>query len=466
MSNFLDFDSEDDIASDQEKTKDVKTMNRDGTPIEEFINTEYKEYSFYVLQNRAIPSVIDGFKTSQRKLFYAMMTHGNKRVKIAELGGSLSSFGYGHGETSANDAAVRMARAWSNNIPAFIGHGNFGSRMIQDAAAARYIYATMNPKAQAIFIDNDVLDSNDDPDDIEPHHFLPAIPWLLVNGASGIAVGFKTDILPRDPKDVAKACVEYITSGEIKTDLMPHFNGFKGTVKRVEQNKYVTYGIVEKGQRNSYVITELPWAFDRQKYFDILVGLQESDKIVEFEDHCDKTGFKFIVKMNPDQRNQAEADIYKYLKLYETYSEIFTTLDEKGKIKIFQHVNEIIAYFCDYRIKKKEQQRAFEAKKIEEQINLLQCKIKFIESVIDRGVESISKMKKTELIEWIDVLLELDAKNDISASLSRIPIYTFTSDEIEMLKSQCKDKKEELKEHNSIKAPEALISNIKECLKK
>ena len=248
MSNFLDFDeTEDDVPV----VMNDKPKEREGSSVRHFIDTEYKDFSMYVLQHRAIPSVIDGFKTSQRKLFYAMQTYSGKRVKVAELGGSLSSIGYGHGETSANDAAVRMARSWANNIPAFIGHGNFGSRMLQEAAAPRYIYATMNPKAEAIFIDNDVLIANEDLEHKEPKHFLPSIPWLLVNGASGIAVGFKAEILPRNPKDVVKACEEYITTGSIKTELMPFFPSFKGKVEKVEDRKFVSYGVVEKGPRLS-----------------------------------------------------------------------------------------------------------------------------------------------------------------------------------------------------------------------
>lgn len=455
--NILDFDDE------TPEVDQLQVKSRQGTSVKEFIDVDYRDFAFYVLEHRAIPSVIDGFKTSQRKLFYAMQSYRNKRVKVAELGGSLSSIGYAHGETSANDAAVRMARAWSNNIPAFIGHGNFGSRMIQDAAAARYIYATMNPKADSIFIDNDVLVQNEDPEDKEPHHFLPAIPWLLINGSSGIAVGFKSEILPRDPKSVAKACVEYIETGKIKTDLTPSFPGFKGEVRRVDTNKFVAYGIVEKGLRNTYVITELPWAFDRQKYFDILVGLQEAGKIVEFEDHCDKSGFKFIVKMNIEQRADAEKDITKYLKLYENYSEIFTTLDEKGKIKIFSSVEEIIAYFCNYRVKKKKDQRDFESNKMRKSIDFLECKIKFITTSIDQGVGIIAKMKKQELKDWITSLL---GKSDYSDQLVRIPVYEFTSDEVDALLAESAKQKSALEEHVKITPQDALISNMKECIKK
>lgn len=457
MSNILDFDDE------TPEDVPVQTKARQGTSVKEFIDVDYRDFAFYVLEHRAIPSVIDGFKTSQRKLFYAMQSYRNKRVKVAELGGSLSSIGYAHGETSANDAAVRMARAWSNNIPAFIGHGNFGSRMIQDAAAARYIYATMNPKADSIFIDNDVLVRNEDPEDKEPHHFLPAIPWLLVNGSSGIAVGFKSEILPRDPKAVAKACIEYIETGKIKTDLTPSFQGFKGEVRRIDTHKFVAYGIAEKGLRNTYVITELPWAFDRQKYFDILVGLQEVGKISEFEDHCDKSGFKFIVKMNLEQRADAEKDLLKYLKLYENYSEIFTTLDENGKIKIFGSVEDIIAYFCDYRIKKKKEQRDFEAAKMRKSIDFLECKIKFITTAINQGVGIIAKMKKQELKDWISKLLE---KSEYSDQLVRVPVYEFTLDEVDALLVEASKHKKTLDDHIKVTPHDALVANMKECLKK
>ena len=431
--------------------KEVKQKNV--ASVKELINTDYKDYAMYVLEHRAIPSVIDGFKTVQRKLFYAMLKNGNKKIKCAEIAGTLASYGYAHGETSAQDAIVGMAQSWNNNIPVFSPHGNFGTRLIQKAAASRYIYVSPNSLVERIFSDEDVLVENKDPDDCEAHHYLPSIPWVLLNGTEGVAVGFACRYLPRAPSDLIKACKEYISTGSVKNDLTPSFPGFTGSIKKIEDGKFSTIGVIEKGLRNSYIIKDLPWTFDREKYFSILVEMQESKKISSFEDHCDKSGFNFIVKLDPEQRESAEKDLIKYFKLAKIHTENYTSLDEFGKLKIFNHVNEIIAYFCDYRIKKKKQQLDFDIGKIQSEIDFLKAKELFIRSVIDVGVAEVSKWKSEKFKQWIKDLVQ---KEDYVSSLSRTPIYSFTQDEIDSLDQEIL-KKESMKSEISLLEPEKVL---------
>lgn len=175
------------------------------------IDTEFREFSMYTIENRAIPSAVDGFKPTQRKLVYAMITEyrGNK-IKVAELGGGLAKLNYHHGEGSAQGAAVGLASDWNNNAPVFTGHGNFGSRLVPEAAAPRYIFASLSENFKKYFVDTEVAPKSNDPENPEPAHYLPIIPWVLVNGISGIAVGFKTEILPRSIKYLTSATLDLI----------------------------------------------------------------------------------------------------------------------------------------------------------------------------------------------------------------------------------------------------------------
>jgi DNA gyrase/topoisomerase IV subunit A len=444
----------------EDEAKPVKSevkIIRSGTSVKSLINVDYRGYAMYVLEHRAIPSVIDGFKTSQRKLFYAMQKNGGKKIKLAELGGSLSSYGYAHGESSAQAAAVNMSQEWANNIAPFIGHGNFGTRLIQEAAAPRYIYATMNPLAEKIFNDNDVLNKNEDPDDVEPHHYLPIIPWVLLNGIKGIAVGFAVDILPRTPKALIQACREYISTGSIKIDLVPSFPSFRGEVRKIEDGKYMSVGVIEKGLRNSYVISDLPWGHDRESYFNHLVAMQEDKKINSFEDHCDKTGFNFVVKMDPEQRTKAEVDLIKYFKLSKIHTENYTTLDENGKLRVFNHVNEIIAYFCNYRIKKKKEQLDFNVQKIQDDLDFLLAKQLFIDRVLISGVREVSTWKLDVFKSWI---LEIVKKKDFVDSLSKTPVYKFTYDEIQALEDEISKKTILLEEAKQQVSDKVLVAEM------
>lgn len=453
-------DSPESVPETIEKKSDPQTdSDPSKSSISSVIDNDYKRYAMYVLENRAIPSVIDGFKPVQRKLFYAMEKESSAKVKAAELGGKLSSYGYAHGETSAQSAVVGMAQSWANNIPEFIGHGNFGTRLIQEAAAPRYIYLSRNPLISKIFVDSDVLKSNDDEDHPEPHHYLPIIPWILVNGVKGIAVGFAVNILPRSPKDLIEACREYMLSGKISNPLMPSFPNFKGKVEQVEDGKFVTTGIIEKGPRNSYVITELPWGYDRETYFNILIALAEAKKISSFEDHCDKSGFKFIVKMDPEQRDAAEKDLIKYFKLFKSYSENYTTLDEHGKLKVFNHVSDIIEYFCRYRLAKKKMQLDHDIEALREEINVLKMKERLIRTVISEGmIDQISKMSLSAFKSLVEKCV---MRKDYVDSFIRIPIYSFRHEEADSIEKARKKKEAELVALEKTTPVSAMNSDLK-----
>ena len=176
--------------------------------ISELIDGKYKDYSKYVLYSRAIPHMIDGLKPSQRKiLFTALKTAKNSRIKTASLSGNtISSANYHHGDASLNEAITKMVQVHSNNIPLLVGEGSFGSRLVPDAAAPRYTFVKMSANYDKYFADTMVADKSADPEDPEPEFYLPIIPWVLVNGIKGIAVGFATEIQPRNPKQISKFC--------------------------------------------------------------------------------------------------------------------------------------------------------------------------------------------------------------------------------------------------------------------
>lgn len=457
MTTLLDFDIP------PEPVERGEPVEKDGSVhFWHLIDTDYFDYAMYTIENRAIPSVIDGFKPVQRKLFYQMRTlFKNKKVKCAELGSSLPSIGYAHGETSAQEACVKMARTWFCNIPAFLPHGNFGSRMIQESASPRYIYVSGNPIVESIFTDNDVLPEGKDPlESPEPLHYLPLIPWVLVNGQDGMSVGFRVFMLPRDPKMIAIAVKEYLSSGKIKQKLTPSMPKFKGSVEEIESGKYRSTGCIEKGPRNSYIISELPWCIDRSKYFDFLNSLVESKMIDSFEDHCGAHGFKFIIRMNPEQRSVAESDLVDYFRLSEIHTENYTTLDEHGKLKVFDSVNDIIAYFCDYRTKMVQKQIDFDISKMNENLSYLKEKLSFINLVRKLGTTAIFKLTKSELSDMI--VQKITSNMDSVNSLLRIPVYSFTADIVAELEKQIDGLQKEIDIARGTKPTDKFLTRLKE----
>ena len=392
------------------------------------IDSDYRHYAMYVLENRAIPCYIDGFKPVHRKLFYAMLNeHRGKKTKVSDLGG-ISKFNYHHGESSAMGAAVTLTAEWNNNVPLFQGHGNFGSRLIQEAAAPRYIFASANPEINKYFSDFEVCDKNSDEDSPEPQTYLPNIPWVLVNGVEGIAVGFACRYLPHSPVDIAKAC-QLAIKGKLKDDyVIPvTFPGFRGEVIQETPTKVVTRGIVTRVKRNTWQITEAPWGYDRDQMFNQLDKMMADNKIVDFDDDCNDTGFNFLVKLDSACDAKCQKDPIAYFKLEKAFTENYTALDETGKLRLFQSKPEIIRAFVEYRVKKIGDKIQYDIKEVSSKLTWAMLKLNLIGDVLERKIDLLS-MKKSDLIAY--TVGEYAASEENATKLTQIPIVDMTTDKL------------------------------------
>mgnify|MGYP005612364009 FL=1 len=425
------------MAKTKSVEQDINITLEDSISINEFIDKDYMEYSLYVLKQRAIPSYIDGFKVVHRKLICAALDNVvNKKIKVAELGSSLSSYGYGHGEVSAQDALTKMAATWNNNLPLFEEHGNFGSRIIQEPAAARYIYVKLADNFHKYFHDFEVCVPKDD--NPEPINYLPIIPMCLVNGISGMAIGFATNILPRNPDDVRKACIEYLETRTITTPINVQYPKFNGIVSNPEHSKWQTEGIITKevkGRKIIYKITELPINYDREKYYNVLLKLKTTEKITDFDEKCDKNGFNFEVYVDEAIDKKID-DPLKYFKLRSMETENLTTIDENGNLKIFNSVEDVIKAFCDYRVIKSKEMLDYQVAQLVVKISELELKLEFINKVISKEIV-LNNLTKKDLITVVKKMNN-DVTDEIADKIVGIPTYSFTQDNIAELEKQIK----------------------------
>lgn len=427
--------------------------------ISSIIDDEYAEFSMYVVENRAIASVVDGLKPSQRKILYvALKTAKNQKQKVAAIAANAASMAnYNHGEASAQDACVGMAAQYNNNLPLLEEHGSFGSRLIQESAAPRYIFSRVSENFEKYFKDSEVCPKNSDPDNPEPQHYLPLIPWVLVNGVKGIAVGFATDIMPRDPNDLAKV-MRCLASGKTSHNpLTPKYPDFSGTVSHVQDNQYEIKGVVTN-DKLKYHITEVPYGYDREKYVSILDKLEEDNKIVSYVDSCDESGFNFTVKVTREQKKKAEEDPHAYFKLVKKHSENLTTLDENGKLKVFETVHDLVQYFYSYRVKKAGEFVEFKRQQLAQEIRFIEDKISFITDIVDGAIE-ISKMKKADVLDYIKDRI---TNEEYGKSFVNLPIYTMTQEEIDSLNSNLDSKKAELVWWENATAESYYLGQLKE----
>lgn len=433
--------------------------------ITETLNTDYREYALYTISNRAIPCYIDGLKPVHRKVLYAMLKEFSKgRAKVSEVGSSIVKYGYHHGESSAMGAVITLAANYDNLVPIFNQHGAFGTRLIPEAAAPRYIFVSMNDDFYKYFSDFDVLDYDEtDEDAPEPKTYLPNIPWLLVNGIKGIAVGFATNILSHTPRDIARLCLKYLDGKNIDKDvLVPTFPDFSGEVITEAHNKFLTRGIINKISDKEWLITELPVGYTREKYFNMLVKLQETGKIKDFDDLCSDT-FKFSIKTDKNLSQEIEKDPIKYFKLEASFTENYTTLNENNQIKLFDKKTDIIKSFVEYRLTKINHQLEFDKKKLSDKIKFDETKIRFIKDVLDGKID-LRKLTKLELVSYINSNITQD--EDLIQHLIKVPLYQMTTDAINAYLSNIAENTDKLDALNSADAKTIYKERLNKIIKK
>ena len=397
--------------------------------ISELIDGKYKDYSKYVLYSRAIPHMIDGLKPSQRKiLFTALKTAKNSRIKTASLSGNtISSANYHHGDASLNEAITKMVQVHSNNIPLLVGEGSFGSRLVPDAAAPRYTFVKMSANYDKYFADTMVADNSADPEDPEPEFYLPIIPWVLVNGIKGIAVGFATEIQPRNPKEISKLCQTYLQRKNIdKEKLLPYYPEFSGKVYEENDEIYCEGNFTLTGQ-TKLEITEVPVGFNRETYVQILDKLEDTGKIVSYTDKCDKTGFKFDVTLKRAKK-LTDHQIVSLFKLRKKINENITVITEKGNLKVYDSPINIIKDFCDYRILKYDERYKYLISEGTETLKVIQAKIKFIEMVINGTLDFKNKNRQAIIKDLTNTF-----EPSIIDLLIKMPIYSLCQDEKDKL---------------------------------
>ena len=278
--------------------------SRPSVQYEEFVDRELIHFSTYDCA-RSIPNMVDGLKTSLRKiLFCAFKRRLTKEIKVAQFSGYVSEHSaYHHGEASLNGAIVNMAQNYvgSNNIHLLEPKGQFGTRLQggDDSASERYIFTHLSPLTRILFpeADDAVLTFlDDDGTQVEPEYYVPILPFALVNGISGIGTGFSCNIQPYYPLDLVNYLknrlfkdlrspqnvvifgrdeVSYENEAYPTSDFVPYYEGFKGTVKKIADQKFLISGVYEKLGEDKLCITELPVGTWTMPYITFLEGLMD-----------------------------------------------------------------------------------------------------------------------------------------------------------------------------------------------
>lgn len=439
------------------------TTQQTSRTVADIIDHEYKDYSMYTIYSRAIPSMIDGLKPVQRKILYtATKVARTKKMKTAALGGYvIAQTGYHHGDTSVNDATTKMAAPYNNIAPLLDHEGSFGSRLVPAAASPRYTFVQLSKTFDKYFTDFDVTDIQSDPEFPEPLYYLPVIPWSLVNGAKGIATGFATNILMRDPVEIANACKDYIDGKNIDSYVLaPSYPFFKGTFTKDVDDNWVCNGVLNRTSSTIAVVEEVPVGFTREKYIEVLDKLEEANKIVGYQDQCSKTGFKFTITLKRGG-SLSDKKLTAMLKLSATMKENITVLDHRNRLRVYDNPIDVVKDFCDFRITKVQERIAFNEAKDTNKRDLVLEKMRFIDDVLNGNIIMKNKSKK----DLKSQMTKLKYATDIQDNLVGMPIYSLSTDTLKSLAKEHTDLEKSIKFWQATTPKKEYVKDLKAVIK-
>ena len=367
--------------------------------IEDEMKSAYIDYSMSVIVSRALPDVRDGLKPVHRRVLYGMHDLGvrssSSHKKSARIVGEVLGIYHPHGDTSVYDSMVRMAQEWSLRYMLIDGQGNFGSVDGDSPAAMRYTEARMRKIADEMLadIDKDTVDHQLNFDDSlkEPTVLPTRIPNLLINGASGIAVGMATNMPPHNLSEVVDGTIAYIDNNDIEIDeLITHIKapdfptggiiyGYDGVREafhtgrgRVVMRAKATFEEVQG--RECIIVTEIPYQVNKadmiKKTAD-LVNDKKIDGIASIRDESDRKGMRIVYILKRDAiPNIVLNTLYKYSALQSSFSVNNIAL-VNGRPKLL-NVKEIIHYFVEHRHEVVVRRTTFDLKKAEDRAHILE----------------------------------------------------------------------------------------------
>ena len=437
---------------------------------EDFIDKELIHFSKYDC-DRSIPNLMDGLKISLRKILYsAFKKNLLTEIKVAQFSGYVSEHsGYHHGEASLNAAIVGMAQNFvgSNNINLLMPNGQFGTRLQggKDSASERYIFTCLNKITRTLFpiLDDSILQYlNDDGLIVEPLFYAPIIPMVLVNGTKGIGTGFSTDIMSYNPLDI----VRYLNCKlSLETcddfEFIPYYEGFKGTIHKISEGKFLIKGTYLKTGTDKIKVTELPVGYWTEDFKELLENLlepgvdKEGKKIIpiikDYNDMSRDTNIDFDIIFAKGKLEELETNkldhgcngLEKLLKLFTTNTTSNMHLfDAEDKLKKYERVEQIIDDYYVTRLKLYQRRKDYMIRALEKELMVLSNKSRYIKEILENTIdlrkkkcEEVTRMLKDKGYDVIDCEYKY---------LTKMPMDSVTEENIDKLNKEHEHKQIEL----------------------
>ncbi len=369
--------------------------------IEDELRGSYLDYAMSVIVGRALPDVRDGLKPVHRRVLFAMNVLGNdwnkSYKKSARVVGDVIGKYHPHGDSAVYDTIVRMAQPFSLRYMLVDGQGNFGSIDGDSAAAMRYTEVRMAKIAHELLadLDKETVDYVPNYDGTEqiPAVLPTKIPNLLVNGASGIAVGMATNIPPHNLGEVIDGCLAFINNEEITIDELmdyipgPDFptaamiSGRKGIVDAYKTGRGKVYMRAkadieaDKNGKETIIVTEIPYQVNKARLIEKVAELVKDKKvegISALRDESDKDGMRIVIECKRDAVGEVVLNnLYSQTQLQTTFGVNMVALDN-GQPKLF-NLKEMLKCFVDHRREVVTRRTIFELKKARDRAHILEA---------------------------------------------------------------------------------------------
>ncbi|WP_396185367.1 DNA gyrase subunit A [Flavobacterium sp.] len=407
--------------------------------IEDEMKSAYIDYSMSVIVSRALPDVRDGLKPVHRRVLYGMydlgVTSKSAHKKSARIVGEVLGKYHPHGDTSVYDAMVRMAQEWSLRYLLVDGQGNFGSVDGDSPAAMRYTEARMRKISEEIMadIEKETVDFQLNFDDTlyEPKVMPTRVPTLLINGATGIAVGMATNMPPHNLTEVINGTLAYLDNNDIEIDeLMNHIKapdfptggtiyGYEGVREAFKTGRgrivmRAKVGFEEVDGRECIIVTEIPYQVNKAdmiKRTADLVNDKKIEGIANIRDESDRNGMRIVYILKRDATpNVVLNTLYKFTQLQSSFSVNNIAL-VKGRPQML-NLKDMIHYFIEHRHDVVVRRTQFELRKAEERAHILEGLI-IASDNIDEVIALIRGSKNTE--EAREKLIERFQLSDIQS---------------------------------------------------
>ena len=453
--------------------------------IEDEMKSAYIDYSMSVIVSRALPDVRDGLKPVHRRVLYGMHDLGVKassaHKKSARIVGEVMGKYHPHGDSAIYDTMVRMAQDWSLRYMLVDGQGNFGSVDGDSPAAMRYTEARMQKISEEMLsdIEKDTVDYKLNFDDTlkEPTVLPTKIPALLVNGASGIAVGMATNIPPHNLTEVIDGTLEYIKDNSIDIDGLMQFvkapdfptggiiHGYEGVKEAFHtgRGKVVMRGkaeIEEVDGKESIIVTEIPYQVNKAdmiKKIADLVNDKKLEGISTIRDESDRNGMRIVFVLKRDAiPNIVLNKLFKYSPLQSSFS-VNTIALVKGRPQML-NLKDMIKHFVDHRHDVVVRRTKFELKKAEDRCHILEGLI-IASDNIDEVITLIKASKNAE--DARDNLIKKFKLSEIQAkAIVEMRLRQLTGLEQDKLRSEYEEIKKLIEDLKDILSNEDRRMNI------